>query len=156
MAWDRRKILDEKTPRVVIAGIDCSTGKTRTKQAFKNECDINRIMRKYTKTGVISQDSINRRQAIFTDVTEALDYQESANYILQADKAFMDLPANIRTRFGNDPGELLTFLQDNKNQAEAVTLGIIPKPEQVAAAAVPPLTPTEAPTGAPTTPPKAT
>jgi len=110
--------------------IDCSKDKGRTKQSFKKECDINHIMSRYRKTGLISPLLLNQRQAIFADVAEIGDFQECQSRVLAAKEAFLTLPSSIRARFGNDPAQLLDFCSDPKNRAEAIELGIIPKPEK--------------------------
>lgn len=134
MAWDRRKILDKGVKPAAAVTVNCSTGKIRTKQSFKKECDINQIMKKYRNTGIITPDIINSRNAVFGDVSSTMDYQDSVNYLATADKAFDSLPAETRTRFQNNPAELLTFLHEEGNRDEAIELGIIPKPAEVAAA----------------------
>ena len=104
---------------------------SKTKQSFKNECDINHILEKHRNTGVVSQDYLNKRQAMFADVSEIGDFQHCQQKVLDAEEAFMTLPSRIRTRFENDPGQLLDFVADPGNRNEAIELGIIPKPEQV-------------------------
>ena len=37
----------------------------------------------------------------------------------------MALPSDVRSRFGNNPAELLDFLNDNSNYDEAIRLGLI-------------------------------
>ncbi len=107
-------------------------------------------MRKYNKTGVISPEILNKRQAIFADVSDVGDYQHCKQTIIDADMAFDSLPSHVRTRFHNEPGELLDFCADSSNREEAIELGIIPKPEQLE-----PETPPEPPPVTPTEPPKA-
>lgn len=103
----------------------------RTKQSFKKECDINQIMKKYLKTGELSPTAIRKRQAVFSDVSETGTFQEGMEHIEAANSAFYTLPAAMRTRFNNNPGELLDFCADPENKDEAIELGIIPTPEQI-------------------------
>jgi len=110
----------------------------RTKQSFKKECDINRIMAKYLKTGEISPKAISQRTAVFADVSNVGDYQAGMEQIKEADEAFNGLPAKIRARFNNNPGELLDFCADPDNKPEAIDLGIIPKPPPEPPAPEPP------------------
>lgn len=98
---------------------------TLTKQSMKDECDINRIISKYSKIGVI--EHINRNQASFGDVTD-LDFQQSLHLVQSAQDAFDELPSQIRQRFNNDPSQLLAFLQDKNNLEEAISLGLVEKP----------------------------
>lgn len=103
-------------------------GESLTKQAFKDECDINRIVRRFIKTGQIPR---GRPGAAFGDFTGVGDFQAMQNKVLAARVAFMQLPAAVRARFGNDPAQLIEFLGDKANQAEAVRLGLAEKPEVV-------------------------
>jgi len=102
--------------------IDCG-GESLTKQSFKAQCDINKIIAKYRQTGLINH--LSARPGMFEDVSEMSDYHASLNKVRQADVLFMGLPSNVRERFKNDPGNLVEFLMDSKNRDEAVKLGLI-------------------------------
>lgn len=104
---------------------------TMTKQSFKDECDINTILLKYQKTGFMDPAMVRARGS-FGDFTSYDDYHSSLNQILEAQDAFEALPSSMRKRFGNDPGELLAFLEDPANNEEAVKLGLrqAPPPPQ--------------------------
>ncbi len=110
--------------------LDCSKD-GKTQQQFRRECDINHILAKFNKTGVINDAILNKRQQIFADVTEIGDFQSSQNKILAARDAFDTLPSHIRTRFGNNPGTLLDFCADPGNKEEAIELGIIRGPDNL-------------------------
>lgn len=101
---------------------------TRTKQSFKAECDINNIMTKYAKTGVL--EHTRNVQGAYGDFSNVPDFQEAQNRIIQAQEAFMALPAAIRKRFDNDPGQLMDFVNDPDNLEEAVKLGLAQEPEK--------------------------
>lgn len=107
----------------VIANMD---GPSRTKQSFKEECDVNNIMRKFTRTGVL--DFTNRNQARYGDCT-GLDFQGAMDVVSRARSMFEELPATLRARFDNDPGEFLEFVGNAKNRDEARELGLL-KPEE--------------------------
>lgn len=127
--------------------IDCSVDKGRTKQSFAEETDINKMMAKFHKTGVLIDPSkISDRKAFFGDVSGLGDFQQIQQTVLDAEVAFGNLPSEIRTRFGNKSAELVKFLQDEENRAEAVELGIVePPPEEPVETppVVPPVTPPE-------------
>lgn len=96
---------------------------TRTQQQFKDECDINTIVRNFGLTG---QLPFNERTPLTGDYTEVVnDYQSALNMVMAADAAFMELPSNLRERFHNNPQELLEFVQDPRNKDEADKLGIL-------------------------------
>lgn len=93
-------------------------------QEFADECDINTIMSRYENDGIL--DHVNNFQGSYGDFTSAQDYQSSLNQVIEAEAAFMDLPANIRARFGNDPAQLIGFLESDRAEdiAESVKLGL--------------------------------
>lgn len=136
------------SPRVPV--VLETPGPGRTLQAFKAECDINRIMKRYQQTGVI--DHINRAQPRFGDI-QVYDFQESLNIVLEAEARFAALPAEVRDRFGNDPGRLLDFVSKPENAQEAAKLGLIDLPPAPVGGPPPP---PEVPPTAVTAPPSAT
>lgn len=113
-------------------GITFDPAEGKTKQEFKDDCDINVLLKRYQETG--SLEHVNQRQALFADVS-AMDYQEAMNIIADARSAFLDLPAKVRDRFNNDPHEFLAFVEDPENAAEAGELGLLsPEGEEALAA----------------------
>lgn len=95
---------------------------TLTKQSMKDECNINKIVDKYQRIGVV--EHVNENQHFFADVTD-VDFQASLNLVQSAQEAFDGLPSELRKRFANDPALLLEFLGDPSNHDEAVKLGLI-------------------------------
>lgn len=95
---------------------------TLTKQSFKDECDINNILKKYQKTGLL--DHVNKYQGDYGDYIDAPSYQEAQNRILDAQYMFMSLPATVREKFKNDPGMFLDFVHDPKNEDAMVEMGL--------------------------------
>lgn len=98
----------------------------RTKQQFKDECDVNVLMAQYMRTGIL--DGRDPASARYMDVSAPFDFHQAMNFIADATGQFYDLPAALRARFGNDPGELLSFLDNPYNKAEAIALGLIRDP----------------------------
>lgn len=95
-----------------------------TKGSFKKECDINEIMARYQKSGVI--DAVQKTGARYGDFSLVSDYKSALDQVMAAEAAFMELPAKVRERFKNDPSELVEFLNDEENREEARDLGLIP------------------------------
>jgi len=93
-----------------------------TEQQHGEACNINTIMRKLRTQGELPHFSNGGN---FGDFTTYDDYHTMKNRILQANEDFMALPSELRHRFHNDPGNLLTFLEDPGNRAEAIVLGLI-------------------------------
>lgn len=98
-------------------------------QNSKDECDINEIVRRFGVTGVLPQ---NMNPPQYGDFTEITDYQSALHAVRDAESRFMDMPADLRARFQNDPGELINFLHNENNRTEAQTLGLIPPDLQTA------------------------
>jgi phage internal scaffolding protein len=113
--------------------VDPVTGEIRpgplmTKQEFKDQCDINNIIKSYKLTGQIAHMAANAAQGMYADLPEPLDFQEAQNILKQATDSFASLPSQIRDRFENSPHLFLTFLNDPNNRDEAIKLGLIAKP----------------------------
>lgn len=92
---------------------------SRTKQSFKDECDINLLMKRY---GTVPAPT---RVPQFGDFSEIGTFFDARLAVLEAEQEFMTLPAKVRSRFDNDPGKLLAFLEDERNRAEAISLGLV-------------------------------
>ena len=131
MKIEIRKPYDGKRIRQAIHFLD-DDGKQalgRTKQAHKDETDINKILHQYDKTGLITH--VNRAAGEYGDFTEINEYQESLNIVIKAQQSFDELPSMIRKKFGNDPGNFLEFITDPKNKDEMVELGLAKAPQVV-------------------------
>lgn len=85
---------------------------TLAQQEPKDDCDINTIVERFGLTGHLPEDL---RVPINADFDEILDYHTAANRLLEADDAFMQMPAAIRERFGNSAGAFVDFVSDPKN-----------------------------------------
>ena len=151
------KLLSE-TPHKMVAlrpvhrrrvAIDCSQN-SRTRQEFKTECDINVIMGRYMKTGII--DFVIRNEPRYGDVT-GMEFQSAMEQVAAAKSMFNELPSELRKKFENNPAKFLDFVNDDNNRKEAAELGLL-KPEAASAVLSPTPPPTErapsapAPTGA--------
>jgi len=98
-------------------------GPSLTHQSMKDETDMNRIMEKWAKTGVLEHR--NTYEGQYGDFLSAPDdYHSAMNAVLEAQEMFADLPASVRKRFANDPGLFLDFVSDPKNRDEMEELGL--------------------------------
>lgn len=102
---------------------------SRTKQSFSKDADINVIMGKYRKTGVLVDPlSVNvYRKPNFADFSDVTDLPTTLNRIREAERSFMVLPAVVREKFGNDVSQLLDYVSDEKNVEDSVKLGLLPE-----------------------------
>ena len=104
-----------------------------TKQAFRDESNVNNIMAKYLQTGLL--DHVNQHQGSYADFINAPDYHTAMNRITAADQAFQSMPSDIRKKFSNSPSEFLEFAQNPDNVEEMRELGLLPGPENTPPAA---------------------
>jgi len=104
-----------------LSGLHCEDA-TRAKQSFKEECDINTIMRRFGVTGEAPQ---NVRAPVYQDFDEVFDFRSAMHVLIDAEKSFMAMPSAVRKRFGNDPQEFVEFCSDSKNLDEMKKLGLI-------------------------------
>lgn len=107
-----------------LTALDQTGELSLTKQAELAATDINNIMAQYEKTGILVHT--NKHQGTYTDLLDATTYHESMNAVVEAQAAFNSLPANIRSRFGNDPGAFLDFVSDKNNIPEMRKMGLVP------------------------------
>lgn len=121
----KKRIVRKPYERVRVAY--SSDEPSATHQSFKDECDINSIMAKWQKTGVVEHR--NQFEGQYADFTNTPgDFHEAQNQILHAQEMFMTLPSSIRSRFHNDPGSFLDFTSDPKNLPEMVKMGLATSP----------------------------
>ena len=109
------------------SGLSCPED-SLAQQHAKDESDINTIVRRFGLTGELPQGV---RMPQYGDFTGATDYHSALNAVIAADAAFMQLPADLRTRFNNDAGAFVDFCADDRNRDEAVKLGLVPAKEPI-------------------------
>lgn len=85
-------------------------------------------MKKYEKTGFIPDILVGNRQPHYGDFTEVGDYHQMQDQLAKVDQAFAVLPADTRSKFNNDPAQLIEFLADPNNK-DVVIPGLEPEPE---------------------------
>jgi len=98
------------------------TRPSRTKQSFRDECDINNILRQFNVTGQLPVGSVQPQYGDFSGIT---DYQSALNAVMVAQDSFLALPAKVRARFDNDPALFVEFASDEANKDEMKALGLL-------------------------------
>lgn len=99
-------------------------GKSLAAQEYKDESDINVILKRYAS----GDNSVVRSSGVFADVSQLGDFQTQLEVVRRATEDFAALPAEIRSRFGNDPAALVSFLADSSHDEEAIKLGLKVRP----------------------------
>lgn len=97
--------------------------KTRTQQQYRDECDINVIMRNYRDKGIVPQGTA--ATAKYGDFSSVDDYLQAQLVIMNANDQFNQLASEVRARFNNDPAQFLTFATDIKNLDAMNDLGML-------------------------------
>lgn len=98
-----------------------------TQQSFAEDADINTIVERFGLTGQLPEALPPQ----YGDFSGVVDFQTAMNAVRVAGEGFMTLPAQLRARFENDPSRLISFLEDPGNRDEAISLGLVNKPEVV-------------------------
>lgn len=101
---------------------------SKTKQSFREESNINLIMAKYTKTGLI--DHVNKHGGQYKDMPTETDFHASMSVVAEANSMFEELPAAIRAEFENDTGKFLDFVTDPENSDALVEMGLANAPQE--------------------------
>lgn len=83
-----------------------------TKQSFKDETDVNRILAKYQVSGVISH--MAKFEAQYGDFAD-FDFQDTQNMLNRGLDMFAALPSEVRREFEQDPDKFFDFVNDPKN-----------------------------------------
>lgn len=106
-------------------GLACAPGSSMTKQSMTPETDINNILKKFQKTGMI--EHLAKGEPFYGDVSEIADYQSALNKVQEAEDLFMSMSPDVRERFDNDPAKMIDFLSDPRNTDKAIELGMAAK-----------------------------
>lgn len=122
--------------------LDHATGKvtrppTMAKQEFRNECDINNILKQFSATGMLNHVALNAASGVYTDLPEPEEFQDSLHQVEEARRSFASLPSRVRARFDNEPVQFLEFMADPANLDEMKAMGLLvpdkvePPPQKV-------------------------
>ena len=101
-------------------------GPSRTQQNFKEESEINNIVARYQKTGIIEHAS--KFAPSYGELPDAGEFHTAMNLVTAATSMFEELPSSVRSRFGNEPASFLAFVDDEANRPEMVEMGLLPAP----------------------------
>ena len=105
--------------------VTLTTLDARTEQCHRDECDINKIIAKYDRTGVLNH--VNDFEARYEDLT-GLDYQTMLNTVANANSMFEGLPSEIRNQFDNEPQKFISFMDDENNNEQMYEMGLKQRP----------------------------
>lgn len=116
--WDGDGLNDEISHKTGLSCKDASL----TKQSDREAADINNILRRYEKSGVLPEMISAEPQ--WGDFSDVPTYQQALNVVQKAETQFGLLDAEVRAKFANDPKAFLAFAVNPNNAAEMVKLGL--------------------------------
>lgn len=111
-----------RVDEVPETGLMCKD-KSLAQQHLASETDINKIIARYEKTGMVTH--LTEAIGEYGDFSDVQDLQSALQTVRNAEGLFNALSADVRERFDNDPVKLLAFVKDAKNRAEAKELGLL-------------------------------
>lgn len=82
-----------------------------TKSEFADECDLNVLMERYRKAGVVP---VPMPGGFYLD-TDLPDLPAAMQMMIEAEHSFNSLPSDVRKEFDNDPVRFVEFAIDKKN-----------------------------------------
>ncbi len=95
----------------------------RTKQSFKDETDINKLLLRAQKSGTVSH--LNKHQGRYADFGD-FDFFEAQLKLSAGREIFDDLPSEIRNEFANSPAQFFEYVNnpDNIDRLEILLPGL--------------------------------
>lgn len=85
----------------------------RTKQAFKDQTDINKILKKAQRLGSLSH--LVKHGAHYGDYSDVPSLLEAHERIRAGQRVFEDLPSEVKREFNNDQFKFFAFVNDPAN-----------------------------------------
>lgn len=131
--WNFRRKRSSYIPHDRVTQDD--DGELLTRQEFRDECDVNVLMRKYEQSGFLPQSGGTPQ---FGDFADLPDFMTAQNTIRVANEAFAMLPARVRAEFDNDPAAFVEFASNPENIEDMRRWGLAPPAAAERAASAPP------------------
>ncbi len=84
-----------------------------TKQSFKDECDIQKIIARADKAGTISH--LQKYEGVYADFSD-VDFHQLTGQLTRGREIFDELPAELRQEFGQSPAAFFGYVNDPANK----------------------------------------
>lgn len=114
-----------KAPKSPVAD---SSKPSLTQQEFKDSCDINNILAKFSvqarALGVEPSQLMPQDQGTYGDFSNLDDFQTAQNKIAFLNDQFSNLPSDVRRKFGDDLNTFMSALSDPNRIDELGDLGV--------------------------------
>lgn len=101
---------------------------SRTRQADAQSCDVNHILSRYAKDGVLTH--VQKSPGTYLDIASigAADYHDALNKVILAGDAFDALPSSVREFYRNDPAAFLNAVETGSLDPSLYDVLGIPSP----------------------------
>lgn len=93
----------------------------RTKQSFKDSCDINKILKKAQQAGSLAH-LLKYPEAVYGEFDGEMDLLTANARIARANEIFNELPSEVRNEFNNDALSFVTYAADPANNSRLAEL----------------------------------
>lgn len=94
------------------------TQPSMTQQHFKDECDINRIIKRYQQTGVLGNPLEPVPKPIYEDVSNLPSFEQSMQTVARTSEYFDSLPSEVRQQFNYNVSDFVRYISDPDNLAK--------------------------------------
>lgn len=111
-------------------GLDCSDSPSLTKQEFRDECNINNIMKKYRTRGDLTH--ISSTIGEYGTFDQGEDLLHSRLILQNAEAAFIQLPSGLRRELDHEPANFVDWIKDPENEQRAFDMGLLESIEEKA------------------------
>lgn len=116
---------------------DFSKMDDQTKQSFKDDTDINLIVKKHGINAIkATAEALN--DGYYGDFSGVGSYADAVLETQRCEDQFNRLPAETRAAFNNNAGQLLRFVEDPANHQAGIDMGIFPGERTVPTPPIPP------------------
>ena len=93
----------------------------KTKQGFKDQCDINKILKKAEIQGGLSHVE-KYPEAVYGEFDGTMDLLTARSRLDKANAIFQELPAEVRGEFGHDALKFVAFANQPENVGKLAEL----------------------------------
>lgn len=124
----------ERSQKIKMLCMHPGGGELMTKQAEKDETDINVIMANYKQTGVMAPEL---RTPVYGDFSAEIELRDALDLVQEANESFARLPAAVRAMAQNSPLEFERMMASEGGVAALKAVGLEmapPKPDPLTAA----------------------
>lgn len=104
-----------------IVPIEWDKEVSRTKQAFKDQCDVNKMLKKAQTTGSMSH-LLKYPEPIYGEFDGEFNLLEASKRIKRSEAIFNDLPSEVRREFNHNAIDFVRFAADPKNNSRLAEL----------------------------------